>query len=119
MTKKLPEFPKSPLPGTGRGTIRRMVEGQVQSITTPKGQEDSPVPLPHASHGPPPHSGEDFHPSPSGEGKGRGLSALRKPICPTPTPWCLSDQSGGLVPPRLKGRGLISQHAPQQGYFGG
>jgi hypothetical protein len=25
---------------------------------------------------------------------------------PTPTPWSLSDQSGGLIPPRLKGRGL-------------
>jgi len=50
------------LPGTGRGTIRRMVEGQVQSITTPKGQEDSPVPLPHASHGPLPILGRNFSP---------------------------------------------------------
>jgi hypothetical protein len=46
------------------------------------------------------------------------MSALRKPIYPTPTPWSLSDQSGGLVPPRLKGRGLISQYATQQDYFG-
>jgi hypothetical protein len=53
-----------------------------------------------------------------GRGRGWGLSALRKPIDPTPTPWSLSDQSGGLVPPRLKGRGLISQHATQQDYFG-
>ena len=28
---------------------------------------------------------------------------------PTPTPWSLSDQSGGLVPPSLKGRGLTPQ----------
>jgi len=33
---------------------------------------------------------------------------MRKPICPTPTPWSLSDQSGGLVPPRLKGRGFAA-----------
>jgi hypothetical protein len=37
-----------------------------------------------------------------GRGRGWGLSALRKPIDPTPTP-------------PLKGRGLISQHATQQG----
>ena len=55
-----------------------MVEGHVQGITTPKGQEDSPVPLHHASHGPPPHSGEEFRPSPEGEGLGlrRGMSAV-------------------------------------------
>jgi hypothetical protein len=41
---------------------------------------------------------------------GWGLSTLRKAIDPTPTPWSLSDQSGGLDPPRLKGRGLISQY---------
>ncbi len=46
-----------------------------------------------------------------GRGRGWGLSALRKPVDPTPTPWSLSDQSGGLVPPRLKGRGLIFHHA--------
>ena len=28
------------------------------------------------------------------------------PTPPTPTPWSLSDQSGGLIPPRLKRRGL-------------
>ena len=38
------------------------VEGQVQGITTPEGQEDSPVPLHHPSGGPPPHSGEDMPP---------------------------------------------------------
>jgi hypothetical protein len=37
-----------------------------------------------------------------GRGRGWGLSALRKPIDPTPTP-------------PLKGRGLISQYATQQG----
>ena len=42
------------LPGTGRGTTRRVVEGHdPQSRTMPK------VPLHHASHGPPPPVGED------------------------------------------------------------
>jgi hypothetical protein len=63
-----------------------MVEGQVQSITTPKGQEDSPVPLPHASHGPPPHSGEEFPPSPSGEGKGVGPVGVAQTFMPHPNP---------------------------------
>ncbi len=43
---------------------------------------------------------------------------MRKAINPNPTPWSLSDQSGGLVPPRLTGRGLISHHATQQGKGG-
>ena len=32
----------------------------MQGITTPEGQDNQSVPLPHASHGPPPHSGEDI-----------------------------------------------------------
>jgi hypothetical protein len=52
-----------------------------------------------------------------GRGRGWGLSALRKAVDPTPTPRSLSDQSGGLVPPRLNGRSLTSQYATQQDYF--
>ena len=44
------------------------MEGHVQGITTPEGQDNQSVPLPHASHGPAvapqrlrlPHSGEDI-----------------------------------------------------------
>jgi lycopene beta-cyclase len=42
------------LPGTGRGTTRRVVEGHV-----PIAQRQPRVPLHHASHGPPPPEGED------------------------------------------------------------
>jgi hypothetical protein len=38
------------------------VEGHFQGITKPEGQDNQSLPLPHASHGPPPHSGEDLHP---------------------------------------------------------
>jgi bifunctional non-homologous end joining protein LigD len=41
------------LPGTGRGTSRRLVEGAARS------RSGSQAPLHHASHGPPPRSGED------------------------------------------------------------
>jgi hypothetical protein len=41
------------------GEPAKLVEGHVQGITTPEGQDSQSVPLPHASHGPPPHSGED------------------------------------------------------------
>jgi hypothetical protein len=36
------------------------VEGHVQGITKPEDQDNQSLPLPHASHGPPPHSGEDL-----------------------------------------------------------
>jgi hypothetical protein len=41
--------------------------------------------------------------------EGWGLSVKRStsPTNPTPTPWSLSDQFRGLVPPRLKGRGAF------------
>ena len=42
------------------GEPAKLVEGHVQGITTPEGQDNQSVPLPHASHGPPPHSGEDI-----------------------------------------------------------
>ena len=42
---------------------QRRVEGHVQGVTAPEGQEDSPVPLHHASHGPPPRAGEEFNPA--------------------------------------------------------
>ena len=45
-------------PARGGGPSQTM-EGQVQGITTPEGQDDAPVPLPHASRGPPPQSGGD------------------------------------------------------------
>ncbi len=40
------------LPGTGRGTSRRLVEGQAPN--------EPRVPLHHASHGPPLPMGEDL-----------------------------------------------------------
>ncbi len=40
------------------------MEGHVQGIATPEGQDSQSVPLPHASHGPPPYSGEDLQPPP-------------------------------------------------------
>jgi hypothetical protein len=48
------------LPGTGRGTIRRMVEGYVRNCATSIGQEMRGVPLhPRAARGgPPPRAGE-------------------------------------------------------------
>jgi UDP-N-acetylmuramate--alanine ligase len=48
-------------------------------------------------------------PAPSGEGLGWGSStnAVLVGQAPPPTPWSLSDQSGGLIPPRLKGRGAV------------
>ena len=46
-------------PARGGGPSQT-VEGHVQRITTPEGQDNQSVPLHHASHGPPPHSGEDF-----------------------------------------------------------
>ena len=46
-------------PARGGGPSQT-VEGHVQRITTPEGQNNQSVPLPHASHGPPPHSGEDI-----------------------------------------------------------
>ncbi|MBO9518291.1 MAG: lycopene beta-cyclase CrtY [Porphyrobacter sp.] len=50
------------LPGTGRGTMRSMVEGHPPPITSTRGQDNPPVPL-HprpAAGGPPPRSGEDL-----------------------------------------------------------
>jgi tRNA pseudouridine55 synthase len=46
------------LPGTGRGTARRVVEGHVPSRAPSEAQENWRVPLHHASHGPPPRAGE-------------------------------------------------------------
>ncbi|MCC6925207.1 tRNA pseudouridine(55) synthase TruB [Novosphingobium sp.] len=48
------------LPETGRGTAYEVGGGGVQaSGHTLDGQDHSPVPLHHASHGPPPRAGED------------------------------------------------------------
>ena len=44
------------LPGTGRGTVRRTVEG------APRGRRPRRGPLHHPSGGPPPRSGEDLRP---------------------------------------------------------
>ncbi|MFM5885699.1 MAG: NAD-dependent DNA ligase LigA [Novosphingobium sp.] len=38
----------------------KVVEGYAQVITTPEGQEHSPVPLHHAAHGSPPRAGEEL-----------------------------------------------------------
>jgi hypothetical protein len=48
------------LPGTGRGAIRRVVEGHVRGCAASKAQENCNVPLhPSASRcGPPPRAGE-------------------------------------------------------------
>ena len=61
-------------------------------------------------------NGTDLKPLPFRGGVGGGASQPsaspdtgNKLHRPTPTPWSLSDQSGGLVPPRLKGRGLTPQ----------
>jgi len=42
------------LPGTGRGTSRRLVEGARGSMLA------ALAPLHHASHGPPPRPGEEY-----------------------------------------------------------
>ena len=50
------------LPVTGRGTATRSigVEGHVPSGASFKAQENSPLPLHHASHGPPPRAGKEL-----------------------------------------------------------
>jgi tRNA pseudouridine55 synthase len=49
------------LPGTGRGTVHEVDGGGVRAViaTLPAKSESPHVPLHHASHGPPPRSGED------------------------------------------------------------
>ena len=61
-------------------------------------------------------NGTDLKPLPFRGGVGGGasqpsasLDVGNKLHRPNPTPWSLSDQSGGQVPPRLKGRGLTPQ----------
>ncbi len=44
------------LPGTGRGTMRSMVEGYAPRGLTFR---NAPVPLHHPAGGPPPRTGED------------------------------------------------------------
>jgi hypothetical protein len=61
------------------------VEGHVQGITTPEGQDNQSVPLPHASHGPAvapqrlrlPHSGEDLQPPPVAPAQAGAYHACR------------------------------------------
>ncbi len=47
------------LPGTGRGTARRGVEGHAATyLDVSGGREMTHLPLHHAAHGPPPRFGE-------------------------------------------------------------
>ena len=49
------------LPGTGRGTIRRMGEGYRPVVPTPRGQDHRPVPLHQQSWSPSPDGGGILH----------------------------------------------------------
>ena len=65
-------------PGRGGGPAK-LVEGHVQGITTPEGQDHRSVPLHHPSDGSPPHYGEDLqppNPSPPEGGEGRKVATL-------------------------------------------
>jgi tRNA (guanine37-N1)-methyltransferase len=48
------------LPGTGRGTMRSVVEGHSRSSTPSRSNDNRPVPLHHSAEGSPPRAGGDF-----------------------------------------------------------
>jgi hypothetical protein len=76
---------------TGGGGPSQTVEGHVQGITAPEGQDNQSVPLPHASHGPPPHSGEDLQPppvAPAQAGAYRACRSRQTHVMGTSLRWC-------------------------------